>query len=469
MGKLLTLSEGHNVNYLAKIIVVDNLREHPNPKVTALQMTTVDGVNIITDMTTKEGDIRILFPVESALNLDYLAENNDFRADKNLNKNPLANKDGRDPNDKTKWAKDGFFEAKGRVRAIRLQGTPSEGYMVPVETLSYMLSDKEIAEIKSQIGVEFDTIKEMVLLKKHVPKESRQQGAGGAKEGRKARESKIIADQFRFHTDTSHLVKNMHRVEPDSWITISDKWHGTSTSLGIVMCLKPLKWYEKILQKLGVKVVDTHYDLVYASRRVIKNPDLNPNAQHFYKSDVWGDVANRVKHLLNKGEMIYGEIVGYTADGGAIQAMSGQPYDYGCEPGTNKLLIYRITQTNVDGKVMDLSTLQMQQRAAVMGIETVPILYSGYAKDKYPELSTDEHWRENFVQKLKDEYLEQKCKHCKSDVWAEGIVLRIEGYEIENYKLKSFNFLEGETKELDAGNLDMESAESDDIVAEIAE
>lgn len=250
--------------------------------------------------------------------------------------------------------------------------------------------------------------------------------------------------------------------------------HNTSAVVGQLLCVKPLNWFYKILKNVfGIKVIDTIYDLIYSSRKVIKNPDLNPNANHFYKTDVWGETAHKIKHLLNKGETVYGEIVGFTSDGGTIQSMGGQPYDYGCDATgntapKNKFVIYRITQTNVDGKVMDLSTLQMQQRAAAMGLDTVPILYSGYAKDKYPDLALDQHWNENFLQRLKDEYLEKKCSFCKSDVWAEGIVLRIEGYEIENLKLKSFNFLEKESAELDTGVVDMESAEadSDEIIIE---
>jgi hypothetical protein len=43
-------------------------------------------------------------------------------------------------------------------------------------------------------------------------------------------------------------------------------------------------------------------------------------------------------------------------------------------------------------------------------------------------------------------------------VWAEGIVLRIDGKQtFSAYKLKSKNFIEGETKELDKGEINIET------------
>lgn len=224
MGKLLSKSEGHNENYLAKVVVVDNLRKHPNAD--SLQMFRVDGKEIITDMTTKEGDVRILFVTESALNLEYLAANNDFIPSLNMNKDPLHNEDT-NPNIKEKKEKrGGFFGAKGRVKALRLRQIPSQGYMVPVKTLAFMLSAKEQAELETNVGEEFDTVKDFLLVKKYVVKESRQQGAGGSGQGKKPKETKLIEGQVHLHTDTAQLGKNIFKVEPNSFIVLSDKWHG---------------------------------------------------------------------------------------------------------------------------------------------------------------------------------------------------------------------------------------------------
>ena len=48
------------------------------------------------------------------------------------------------------------------------------------------------------------------------------------------------------------------------------------------------------------------------------------------------------------------------------------------------------------------------------------------------------------------------------EVLEEGIVVRVEGlFECHPYKLKNFAFLEKETKDLDKGVIDLESAQSD--------
>lgn len=55
---------------------------------------------------------------------------------------------------------------------------------------------------------------------------------------------------------------------------------------------------------------------------------------------------------------------------------------------------------------------------------------------------------------------DQDSQFCKNKIPEEGICVRKEGLNIEVYKLKSFRFLEGETKSLDTGEVDTEMAES---------
>ena len=52
---------------------------------------------------------------------------------------------------------------------------------------------------------------------------------------------------------------------------------------------------------------------------------------------------------------------------------------------------------------------------------------------------------------------------CVSTVPAEGVVLRIESLDIEAYKHKSFRFKEWESKQLDTGEVDLETQESEEI------
>ena len=60
------------------------------------------------------------------------------------------------------------------------------------------------------------------------------------------------------------------------------------------------------------------------------------------------------------------------------------------------------------------------------------------------------------VDKLREKYLEKQCTVCKNKVPNEGIVLRVDELGSRALKLKSFAFLQKETKDLDKGNVDME-------------
>lgn len=98
------ISEKANVNYLAKVVQLKNLRKHPNAD--RLQVTTIDGNNVITGLDAQEGNLYVYFPLECSINRDYISFTNSFR-DSQLNQNKEAK---------------GFFEEKGRVRAINLRG-----------------------------------------------------------------------------------------------------------------------------------------------------------------------------------------------------------------------------------------------------------------------------------------------------------------------------------------------------------
>ena len=440
-------SENAHVNYLSKIVKLEGVRKHSNPKVERLQCVTVDGNSIITGLDAKDGDLYFYFALESAINPEYLSWSNSFES-KEMN----ADKE-----------KKGFFNKHGRVRAIKLQNERSEGYIVPVSDLTTWLSEKtgkKVTISESDVNTEFDYFDDIKISEKYVNRSQlKQQGLGVAKNQKKAaRQSKLVEGQFRFHIDTSHLAKNMHNINPNDVISITNKLHGTSFIVGKVLCKKPLKWVEKFLKKFGVPVVDTHYDTVYSSRKVIKNEyNDNSNKQHFYGEDIWGEISKMLDPFLTEGLTFYGEAVGYTRGGGFIQ----KNYDYGCVPGEFKVYIYRITFTNVSGKVFEFSAKQVKEHCTKFGLNYVPELYYGYAKDLFPELSVTEHWQENFLQKLSDVYLEKDCDICENKVPAEGIVLRKESLDVDSFKHKSFRFKEYESKQLDTGEVDMETQESE--------
>jgi len=225
-----------------------------------------------------------------------------------------------------------------------------------------------------------------------------------------------------------------------------------------ILVKRKLKLYEKALKTIGVKIKDIEYDYVYGSRKVVKNEFETSHKEHYYEYDLWGEIKEELKDKIPQGYTLYGECLGYTKSGGCIQ----KGYDYGCEQEQKKLMIYRITLTNEFGFVYNLSTLEIKEFCDRYGLEYVPLFYYGKVIDllfRKDLLIGDEEWRGDFIKYLQREYTEKDCFICKNKVPEEGIVLRKEsGFQFDTYKLKSFKFLEYETKLLDEGNVDIESS-----------
>lgn len=432
-----------NPNYLARVIRLPAPRKHSNAD--KLLCCNILNNNIITGLAAKEGDIYVYFPLECAINKEFLSYTNSFSsAEDNADK-------------KTK----GFFAKTARVRAIGLRGEKSEGYIVPANSINQWVGANVITE--EDVDKDFDTINDVLICEKYVSRQvimDADKAARSARmKGKKARESKIIEGQYYLAADTEHLKRNIHKISPEDEITIGYKLHGCNFSAGNVLCKKKLKWYEKILKKFGLNIVDTEYGLVWASRNVIKNRYADVESNHFYKYDIWGDIANRYKDCLAQGVTIHGEIVGQLPNGGWIQ----KSYDYGLSPTTAELYVYRMFLTNPQGKTFEFNTAQITDYCLKHGLKTVPFFYTGKAKHLFPEISVEQHWHENFLNKMMEKYNEKDCYLCVNKVPEEGVVLiKNNNHNFEAYKLKSFSFLKRETAELDAGIVNIEDTQSTD-------
>lgn len=185
----------------------------------------------------------------------------------------------------------------------------------------------------------------------------------------------------------------------------------------------------------------------------IKNKFKPSKKEHFYGHDLWGEIKEDLKEFIPKGYTLYGECVGYTKEGSPIQ----KDYDYGCEVGQRKIYIYRITFTNEDGLVNNLSTPEIEQFCNHFNLNYVPVFYKGKAKDYYKDIKDNEDWIEKFINILEKRFNDKNCYLCNNKVPEEGIVIRKESmFEFEAYKLKSYSFLERETKLLDKGEENLE-------------
>jgi len=446
-----------------------------------LVKVTVFGNDVLTKKDADENLLYLFFPAECSISETYLSHNNEFR-DSTFNKDK---------------SQKGYFESNGRVKAIKFKGVISTGYLAPLNTIKNDLSIKGVDFTKLKEGDEFTDIDGYNVCKKYKVVHSHAT-AGQTKESRYNKKlkrfNKLVANQFRFHVDTSQLAKNLHMFHPEDIIVITDKWHGTSAVFSNLLVNKELTWKEKVAKWLGLDIVSTYYDNLYSSRSVIKNQYINKEATAgFYNEDIWKVVDDEVKSKIEPGISLYGEIVGYLPSGKHIQ----KGYDYGCETknipdlpkegevvkgseirpiAQHKFVVYRITYTKPDGNVIEFSWQQIKDYCKKYELEHVKELYFGVMDPQfYREVGIPlfgdtnflrEKLQEHWFNTLCETYLEENCKWCVNKVPAEGIVVRRDGLETYSaYKLKAKRFLERETKMLDKGeeNIEDEGAATDNL------
>ncbi len=441
-------------NYAAIIVRITNLRKHKNAD--RLLCTNIFGNNIIVGLETKEGDLGLYFPLEAQIGEEFAIANDLIRR-----KDPITGKPA-----------GGMFDVNRRVRCQTFRDEKSQGFWIPLNP-SIGNFEKKVDKFllgTCREGVEIEQLGGYLISQKYIPKIVKTPGSGAKKAGKVARQSKIIDGQFRFHVDTAHLGRNIHKVKPSDVIVLSWKMHGTSAITSNCLVKKKLSFMERILASMNVLIEKSQYEYLYASRRRIKN-EFEETAQHFYGYDLWTDIGEKhFKDRLHTGETVYYEIVGFTKDGSPIQ----KGFDYGCTNDPNdlynpriKIYVYRITQTALDGSVVELQWNQVEERVKEIGgdVQTVPLIYYGKAGLLFETLDSEDNWNEGFLERLKQSFVyDQDCQFCKTVAPVEGIVLTKQGLSIESYKLKSFRFLQLETKQLDKGEVDIETQETEDAV-----
>ena len=458
---MLNISKKANQNYLAKVIRIDNLV--PIQGANKIQKTFIHGDQCIISKTVQLNDLCIYFSLESTLSKSYLSWSNSYQ-------NSTLNRD---------TTVKGFFCNKGRVKPLKLmKGTQtSVGYIVPVSSLQEWLEHEKGTKLsidwEKLVNTEFDYYDDIFICKKYtsIQERNEKQKLESTKKDKKiVKESKLVENQFKLHSDTPQLGKNIHTVFPEDIISITAKLHGTSGVFSKLLIKTQLKWYEKLLVKFGINLVQTAYGNLYSSRKVLKNAyfDGAKNKQiadrGYYKQDIWGVVNEDLKEYLEEGMTLYGEIVGYLP---GSNSMIQKNYDYSCEEGKYKFYIYRITTTTPNGSVVEWDMNSIQQWAKEKGLLAVPLYYYGPASQLFKDLDNSPNneeelseWQNQFLQKMKDTYLEGNDTLCVNKVYNEGIVLRREGIILDSMKCKSWNFLNMESVQLDSGIVSIEDEQS---------
>ena len=439
-----------NINYLAKVIDITNFLPHPNAE--RMKIAQVGGYKVCVGIDEPIGRY-VYFPVNSEINPNLLSYCNLYRhTEKNTN-----------------TEKAGFFNDNGRVTAIKLRGFPSEGFLLPFEQLENFIADTlnlKLSDIEN--NTDFDIAvegnKEYWICKKYIVVHQTAQGQPNSNKRQKkvARFNKVIDTQFHYHYDTVRVQNDKWAIAPDDIISVTEKVHGTSGISAYVLCKEKPSLINKIKGWFGN--TNIKYDYLYSSRSVIKNATETTNPGGYYSCDIWAEADKIIRPHLQKGMTIYYEIVGFLPTGKYIQ----KNYDYGCvppeagEPFTHekhfKVRVYRITMVNVDGYIHEFSAKEVQEWCKANDLIPVTEYYYGYAKDLY-NIPVDDNWTDAFWDTMandKNFYMERNSPSCSNKVPHEGLVIKKEDMRSRAWKLKCFAFLNGEQKELDAGEENIE-------------
>lgn len=412
-----------NENYAASVVRLGNLRELENCDnvVTA----NIFGYNVIVGKDTQEGLLGVFFPAEVQLSDDFCRYNNLYRhKEKNV-----------DPEQA------GYIEDNRRVRAVKFRGNTSNGFFMPMDSLIKMGLDIT----KLEEGDVFDELEGKEICKKYEvyrapAKENKQQQA------KKSRVDKIYMPE---HIDTTQYFRNKHLFHIEDRLIITQKLHGTSIRIGNILVKRNLSWIEKLAMGMGMKIVTYEYDYVYGSRKAIKDPN-NEDQMHFYDSDIWASEGAKLKGLIPEGYVVYGELIGYTPSGKPIQG----GYTYGHEIGSCSLYVYRVAYINEIGFMADLSWEQLKQFCDERGIKYVPEIAIG-EKDRTMDEAVEWLMDLNFSRDLDNT---DKVVPLPEGTVDEGVCIRRDDIVPLILKAKSPKFYEHETKLLDKGEVDMETA-----------
>jgi hypothetical protein len=416
------LTKPENENYAATVVSIKEV--HPLEGCDNVQGTIIFGFQAIVGKDVKPGDLGLVFPAETQLSDEYTSANNLYRhADKNA--------------DKTKT---GYIEDNRRIRAMKFRKQRSDCLFMPLESLSYI---KKFDISKLSEGDTFDKVGDHEICNKYVIKRKVSQQRVEKNKDKFVRVDKKFLPE---HYDSDNYFRYSDTIPPNREIIVTQKLHGTSIRIGNTIVARRLGLREQIAKRLGISVKEQEYDYIFGSRKVIKDVN-NPNQNHFYDTDIWTEEGKKLEGTIPEGFVLYGELVGWTPENGAIQ----RNYTYDAPVGTCDLYIYRVAFVNPDGFICDLAWDQAVEFCKDRGLKTVPTLWKGVMGDFRVEDFMDVKYREmGYVQAI------PLAKESPCD---EGVCIRVDGIAPYILKAKSPMFLEHETKMMDQEVEDIEETQ----------
>ena len=414
------------MTYTAYVTRIKNVRKHPDPETHSLQVAECFGNQVIVGLNTKTDDIGIYFMSDGRLSDEFLTTNNLVRK-----VDPATGKNI-----------GGLFDTNGKVRTQKLRGEKSDGFFCPLEFLTY--TGVDIATL--EVGFAFTEINGHKICEKFVSTRTM-----GARKEKKPRE-KTKFPLFYEHIDTEQLAYKMDELKDGMFLVFTEKCHGTSQrSSHSIEELTTQSWYGNIINGIFKRtviepIVSKEYKYVCGTRRVVLK-DFETHVGFYKENEKFREYAHgKFVGKLRKGETVYYEVVGYAGEQTPIMPVCNNTklkdkefvklygktttFTYGCPPGHHEVYVYRITMTNEDGDMVDLSWDDVKHRCNQMGVNHVPEL----ARCLY-DIAT----KDVFISGACDKYA---CGNSTIDAshLREGIVVRADGSKWNAWKYKSFQF-----------------------------
>lgn len=494
--------------YTGFITRLKNVHKHPNAD--RLQMGECFGNTVIVSMDYTENQLGVYFPVDGQLSVEFCTANDLVRR-KDENGNTVG----------------GYLDPdKRNIKAMKLRGEKSDGLFLPITCLAEFTTISDLKE-----GDTIDILNGVEICKKYIPRRKEGTWHGSGSKGRKTKVN--FAPTFAQHVDTEQLAYHLNDFRAGDVVELTLKMHGTSGRTGYLPLIAGYKdswqrvlknWiklsYEKLRKKIPIDIVLSNmkhdgepiyeYGYVTGTRRVVL--DNKHNGGFYDDNQFRHEMAKKFEGKLRKGETVYYEIVGFVNENTPIMAsvknskikdkefskMYGEEtvFSYGCDPNGDwketyesvapdvwdndkmippkcEVYVYRMTMSNDDGVVVEMSPEQMRLRCDQMGVKYVPVFekfmipddlatYKQYL-DEYETPQADISFAASpgeYVLRKVEQYFDGPDPIGKTHI-REGVVVRIVNRPtIAVYKHKNFNFkvLEGIIKE-DATAPDLEEAQ----------
>lgn len=390
------------------------------------------GAEYIVGIDTQPGDLMLLFPAGSQLSEQYADVNNCVR---------VKNEDG--------TTSGGMFEQNRRVKALKLRGVKSEGYLASVSSLEFTGGDWR-SLLDGDIVADFNDVP--VCKRYFKPSELRA--------GRQSNQVSVkhpLWDLFKQHVDTTQL--RFAKFNVGDLLTLTVKSHGTSTRMFTYNHTDtqtiPQTFLQKLFKKPTKTITTTTRKTITGSRKVILDNDQTDGGW-YGTNEFRFNTSNKYATGTHIGETIYGEIVGYVDNtstlimgkvstksaGKEFEKQWGKTmlYKYGMPEGKSDFYVYRITQTSDDGAVTELSWSQVKRRCLELGAKHV-LEYSNFRNSaQHLWLPYDD--KEQFIKAIY-EFVENIPDPIDPSHIMEGVVIRVDRIDgtVDFYKAKSFSFL----------------------------